>query len=114
MENALNDSQKLDLILARLDKIESRIEEVRVKLNARIDNLGVQMTAMEIRLLDKISALYDLNDRTEKRVILVEQRLTVIEARLSGIDERMSNQANLEKKCNQLDDRLHALERKIA
>ena len=105
---------RLDESDVRLNKIEARIEEVRLDLSTRIDDLGAQMTAMEIKILDKIGSLYDLNDRTEKQVVLIEQRLAVVEARLSGLDGRLSNQANLEKKFNQLDDRLHALEKKIA
>lgn len=106
---------RLDKVEARLDKVETSIEEVRSELNARIDDLGAhQMMDMEVKALDKIGSLYDLNDRIEKRVILVEQRLGVIEARLSGFDGRLNNQANLEKKFNQLDDRLYALEKKTA
>ncbi|MGE0133198.1 MAG: hypothetical protein AB7U82_34410 [Blastocatellales bacterium] len=100
--------------MARLDKVEARIEEVRLELNTRIDDLGAQMTAMEIKMLDKIGSLCDLSDRTEKRVVLIERRLGVIEARLSGFDSRLNNQANLEKKFSQLDDRPYALERKTA
>jgi tetrahydromethanopterin S-methyltransferase subunit G len=60
---------RLDKIETRLDKVETRIEEVRLEFNTRIVDLSAQMVAVEIKTLDKIGSLYDLSGRTEKRVM---------------------------------------------
>jgi hypothetical protein len=56
--------QKLDWIIAAL-----------VSRDARITDLGMQMTGLENRLLDKIKSLYDLWDEHLERVGTLETRL---------------------------------------
>jgi hypothetical protein len=56
--------QKLDWIIAAL-----------VSQDARITDLGMQMTGLKNRLLDKIKSLYDLWDEHLERVGTLETRL---------------------------------------
>jgi len=81
--------QKLDWIIAAL-----------VSQDARITDLGMQMTGLENRLLDKIKSLYDLWDEHLERVGTLETRL--------------NKMGNYRMRYEELNDRVAALETKAS
>ena len=81
--------QKLDWIIAAL-----------VSQDARITDLGMQMTGLENRLLDKIKSLYDLWDEHLEGVGTLETRL--------------NKMRNYRMRYEELNDRVAALETKAS